>query len=191
MARLTALALVAAALSSVAAVSTQAASRGPHTVLHYGDSLTVGTAVYLPAFLRGWAIRESASVSRHTSEGPAGVRALGSSLPRVIVISLGANDDPSAVSRFAADVRRITAAAGARRCVIWSTIVRPPYDGVSYEGYNAVLRRAARSTSNLRVFDWDALARANPQWFGSDGVHPTAEGYRARAAGIARIVKAC
>jgi lysophospholipase L1-like esterase len=191
MGRLTVLALTAAALSLGVAQPTRAASSAPRTVLHYGDSLTVGTGVYLSSFLPGWSIIESASISRHADEGPGAVRSLSSSLPRVLVISLGANDDPGAVAAFAADVRHIATTAGDGRCVIWSTVVRPPYNGVSYEGYNRVLRRTALKYANFRVFDWQALARTHPRWFGSDGVHPTAAGYRARAAAVARLVKSC
>ena len=160
-------------------------------MLHYGDSLTVGTGLYLSTFLPGWSITQSASISRHADEGPAAVRALSSALPRVLVISLGANDDPGAVGAFAERRAPHRATAGRDRCVIWSTVVRPPYNGVSYEGYNRVLRRAAARYANFRVFDWQALAEAHPQWFGSDGVHPTAAGYRARAAALARLVRSC
>jgi lysophospholipase L1-like esterase len=159
------------------------------SVLHYGDSLAVGTGLFLPHYLRGWTIRQTASVSLHAD---AGSRTLASSaLPHVVVISLGTNDDPGAVTAFALDVRAVIRAAGPARCVIWSTVVRPPYNGVSYDGYNDVLRRAARTYDNFHVFDWQALARANPRWFGSDGVHPSMTGYRARAAALARLIKAC
>lgn len=183
--------LTAAALLLVSATPVRAASGAPRTVLHYGDSLTIGTGIYLSSFLPGWSITQSASISRHADEGPPAVRTLSSGLPRVLVISLGANDDPGAVAGFAADVRRIATTAGRSRCVIWSTVVRPPYNGVSYEGYNRVLRRAARAHTNFRVFDWQALAKTHPRWFGSDGVHPAAEGYRARAAALARLVRSC
>ena len=59
------------------------------------------------------------------------------------------------------------------------------------EGFNAVLRELDRRSGVLRVFDWAALARAHPAWFGPDGVHSTAAGYRARAAGVARLARAC
>lgn len=191
MGRLTAIALAAVVLPLAFVAPTEAASGGQRTVLHYGDSLTVGTGVYLASFLPGWSITQSASISRHADEGPAAVRALSSSLPRVLVISLGANDDPGAVAAFALDVRRIASTAGSGRCVIWSTVVRPPYNGVSYEGYNRVLRRAETRYANFQVFDWQVLAKAHPRWFGGDGVHPTAKGYRARAAALAKLVKAC
>jgi lysophospholipase L1-like esterase len=109
----------------------------------------------------------------------------------VIVVSAGTNDDPGRVSGFARIVRQTLAVAGPTRCVVWSTIVRPPYRGVSYSGYNRVLEGIARNRANLRVFDWVSMARAHPAWFGADGVHPTATGYRARAAAIARLVRGC
>ncbi len=189
--RLTVLALSAATMSLAVVMPAPAAAGAPRTVLHYGDSLTVGTALYLSSYLPGWSIVESASISRHADEGPRAMHSLSSSLPRVLVISLGTNDDPGAVDAFAVDVRRIAATAGRSRCVIWSTIVRPPYNGVSYEAYNRVLRRASSRYANFRVFDWKALAQTHPEWFGSDGVHPTAAGYRARAAALARLVKSC
>jgi lysophospholipase L1-like esterase len=75
--------------------------------------------------------------------------------------------------------------------VIWSTINRPPYNGVAYDGYNRAIAAVARAHPNLHVFDWAAMARAHPQWFGPDGVHPTNTGYRARAAALARLIKSC
>ena len=109
----------------------------------------------------------------------------------MIVVSAGTNDDPGRVSRFARVVREALAAAGPRRCVVWATIVRPPYQGVSYEGYNRALVAIARTHANLRVLDWAAMARDHPSWFGRDGVHPTMNGYRARAAATARLVQRC
>ena len=191
MGRLAIVLLTAVALSLSAVLPSWAAEGAPRTVLHYGDSLTIGTGIYLPAFLPGWSITQSAATSRHAGDGPQAVRSLSSSLPRVLVISLGTNDDPSAVGAFAADVRRVALVARGRRCVIWSTVARPPYNGVSYDGYNRVLRNAAVTFANFRVFDWQAVARTHPWWFGSDGVHPTAEGYRARASALAKLVRSC
>jgi lysophospholipase L1-like esterase len=185
-----ALALVLAA--AVAALAgTTAAPAASRSVLLYGDSLAVGTGIYLPGFLRGWSVSQSSDVSRHTSSVSDGLRAYGSTLPRVLVISLGANDDPGAVSWFARYVRDTVRVAGPTRCVIWANVLRPPYNGVSYDGYNRVLRAADARYRTLRVFDWVAMAHAHPSWFGGDGVHPTAIGYRARAQALARMVRAC
>lgn len=184
-------ALAAALAALVVALPAGAAPGGSRNVLEYGDSLAIGTALYLPSYLPGWTLQESTSVSRHAADGPAAIRAWGASLPRVIAVSLGTNDDPGAVSSFSGYVREIVRSAGPGRCVIWATVVRPAYKGVSYEGYNAVLRRAARTYGNLRLLDWQAHARAHPRWFGADGVHPSATGYKARAAALARLIKSC
>ncbi len=179
------------ALACALAAASPAPSAGSRDVLSYGDSLSVGTDLFLGAYLRGWDVHTSAAISRHASDVPEALRGFGGSLPRVIVVSAGTNDDPGRVSRFARIVRETLAVAGPHRCVVWSTIVRPPYAGVSYDGYNRALETIARSRGNLRVFDWAGMARAHPSWFGSDGVHPTATGYRVRAAAIARIVRGC
>ena len=179
------------ALGCALLAAAPALAAGNRNVLSYGDSLSVGTDLYLGGYLHGWNVRSSASISRHASDVPAALRSLGPALPRVIVVSAGTNDDPGRVSGFARVVRDTLAVAGPKRCVVWSTIVRPPYAGVSYDGYNRALAAIARHRANLRVFDWVAMAHAHPSWFGSDGVHPTATGYRVRAAAIARLVRGC
>jgi lysophospholipase L1-like esterase len=185
------LAALVCALACAVIASAPAAAAGNRTVLSYGDSLSVGTDLFLGGVLRGWSVRSEAVISRHASDVPPALRAFGSSLPRVIVVSAGTNDDPGRVSGFARVVREALAVAGPHRCVIWATVVRPPYRGVSYDGYNRALIAIARTHRNLRVLDWAAMARAHPTWFGRDGVHPTMTGYRARAAATARLVRAC
>ncbi len=180
---------LSAILASASAADASGDAVRGRSLLHFGDSLAVGTGIYLPSFLKGWAVTQSYDVSRHASSGPPGIRAFGNTLPRVIVVSLGANDSPSGVSAFEHDVEAVLRAAGSQRCVVWSTIVRPPYNGVSYDGLNAVLRRLDARRRNLVVFDWAKLAARNPQWFGNDGVHPSATGYRIRASAIAHLVR--
>lgn len=182
-------ALLLAAIVCALAAAAQSPAAGSRTVLHYGDSLAVGTELFLDRYLPGWKVRAEAEVSLHADDVPRRLRALGASLPRVVVVSAGTNDDPGAVSRFSSVVRQTVAAAGPERCVVWSTIARPPYRGVSYAGYNRALRAAARRHANLLVLDWAAMASAHPRWFGADGVHPSMQGYRARAAATARLVR--
>ena len=71
-----------------------------HSVLHYGDSLAVGTGLFLPHYLPRL---DDPPVGRtsavHADEGSRTL-ALRSTLPHVIVISLGTNDDPGAVTAF-------------------------------------------------------------------------------------------
>lgn len=158
-----------------------------------GDSLAVGTGWYLSTYLPGWTLRSTAVVSRHAAQGVSSIeeRAREGLLERVVVVDLGTNDDPSAVSSFRGYVLGVLRAAGPSRCVIWSTINRPPYGGVSYSGYNAVLKSLDARYRNLHVFDWAGLAAAHPEWFGPDGVHPTNAGYHARATGLAWLIKRC
>jgi len=181
--------VVLGALVCASAFSLPAAGSGNRTVLHYGDSLAVGTDLYLDRYLADWTLRSSTDVSRHAADAPSALAALGPSLPRVVVLSVGTNDDPGAVSDFRRIVRQTVAVAGPSRCVVWATIVRPPYRGVPYSGYNQVLRTAAAQHANLVVLDWAAMARTHPGWFGADGVHPSMSGYRARAAATARLVR--
>ena len=189
--RASALLFIAVACLLAASTPAPAGAAGQRTVLNYGDSLAVGTQLYLGEYLGGWRVRAETEVSRHATDVPGALRSLGTALPRVVVVSAGTNDDPGTVSRFARTVRETVAVAGSGRCVVWATVVRPPYAGVSYAGYNRALRAIAKHHPTLHVLEWDAMARAHPSWFGSDGVHPSMTGYRERAKATARLVKRC
>jgi NADH:ubiquinone oxidoreductase subunit len=156
-----------------------------------GDSLAEGTRPYIPRELRRWSVTQSTAISRHASEGASVLRAYGRSLPRVVHVSLGTNDDPRQVSSFRAAIRAVMDMAGPRRCVVWTNIVRPPVAGASYAGYNHALAEESRGRENLRVVNWRRMVRENPQWLAGDGVHVSAEGYQARAHAIARSVRRC
>jgi len=82
-------------------------------------------------------------------------------------------------------------AAGPSRCVVWSNIVRPPYAGVSYAGYNRVLERLSYSRPNLTVVDWAGITQGQSGLLGSDGIHASAEGDAVRAQAIASAIRSC
>jgi len=189
-ARLAALLALAAVLAPAGPAAGRASATATSRLYLDGDSLALGTGLFLPRYLPGWRIEQQVDVSRHAYQGAAAIEARRRSLPRVVVVNLGTNDDPRGVHEFASDVRRVVRAAGPGRCVVWATIVRPPYAGVSYEGLNRVLFAAARRWPGFHVFDWRGLARAHPGWFGADGVHPSIAGYRLRARALARFVRA-
>jgi lysophospholipase L1-like esterase len=155
-----------------------------------GDSLAVGTEPYFPRALPGWTIRTSASISRHAFEGPGVLRAAGS-LPRVIAVSLGTNDDPRQVEGFRSAIRETMAVVGAGRCVVWATILRPPVAGASYTDFNQALKAEARARPNLKVVRWRKLVGRHPEWLGADGVHVSTAGYVARAHVFARKIHRC
>jgi lysophospholipase L1-like esterase len=185
MRRTSALALV---LLLAAPASAQALS---HRLLVNGDSLAVGTKPYIPKELDGWKVTQSASVSRHATQGADVMRSYGHSLPRVIHVSLGTNDDPNDVDGFRSAIRDVMRVAGSHRCVVWTNIVRPPAAGASYAGYNRALGQEARRRDNLRVVNWVRMVREHPEWLVGDGVHVNADGYKARAKAVARSVRRC
>ena len=182
-----ALALLAAGLALMPAAATAA----ERSLLVNGDSLADGTRPYIPPELPGWRVKQSTKVSRHAYEGDDVMRRYGSRLPRVVHISLGTNDDPGDVDGFRRAIADVMKVAGARRCVVWANIVRPPYRGVSYRGYNRALADESSRRDNLRVLNWVRMVRAHPEWLADDGVHVSAEGYRARAKAVARAVRRC
>jgi hypothetical protein len=180
--------LIALVVLLAAPASADAASR---RLLVNGDSLAVGTKPYIPRELKGWKVKQSTAVSRHAYEGADVMRSYGASLAPVVHVSLGTNDDPHQVEVFRAAVGEIMDVAGAERCVVWTNIVRPPVAGTSYDGYNRALAREARARDNLRIVNWARMVRRNPGWLADDGVHVSAEGYRARARAVARQVRRC
>jgi lysophospholipase L1-like esterase len=163
---------------------------GPGTLLVVGDSLAVGTSPHLAGALPGWRIQELARTSKPTAEGVAEVTQRSGRLPGVIAVSLGTNDDPSAVDTYEGQVLTVLDAAGPG-CVVWANIVRPPYAGVSYAGYNRVLARLAATHPNLRLVDWAGMTTADPSLLADDGVHATTAGYAARARAYAEAVRSC
>jgi lysophospholipase L1-like esterase len=186
------LALLLATLLLVALASLAAdAKSAVRTIYVDGDSIAYGTDLFLPDYLRGWTIHSAVDVSRHTYQGVASIEALeqAGGLPYVVLVNLGTNDDPRTVRLFHSYVQRVVRAAGPERCVIWATIIRPPYGGASYDGLNNVLLRTAAHTDSFHVFDWRTLARTHPAWFGTDGVHPSIQGYRVRAQRLATFIR--
>ena len=75
------------------------APASPGRALVVGDSLAEGVEPHLGDFLPGWRIATSAYTGRPTSDGVAEITGKGS-LPPVLIVSLGTNDDPSAVSEI-------------------------------------------------------------------------------------------
>jgi hypothetical protein len=168
-----------------------AAGAAERRLLVNGDSLAEGTRPYIPGELPEWRVRQSTEVSRHASEGADVMRRYGRSLARVIHVSLGTNDDPGQTGAFRAAIGAVMDVAGEGRCVVWANIVRPPYRGVSYRGYNRVLALEDERRDNLLVLNWVRMVRRHPGWLADDGVHVSAEGYRERARAAARLVRRC
>ncbi len=184
--------LLAALAGESTATARAGAPSSSHVVLDLGDSLSVGTAPYLHRRLRAYRFVVLTDVGLHAYDVASIVSERRATLPHVVVVSAGTNDDPRIVSTFSRAVSKVLAVAGSERCVVWPTIVRPPANGASYDGLNRVLGRLAERHRNLVLVDWAGLVQRHPKWLSSDGVHPGVMGYRARAAAIASaIVSRC
>ena len=174
-------ATVLAGVLSLAASTSPGASAPPaqRALLLVGDSLSVGTGPYLRSQLRDYRIDRRHGIGLRTDAVAVIVEARRASLPPVLVVSAGTNDEPSPVSAFSRPLTRILAATGRSRCVIWPTIARPPVARVTYDGLNGALARAAARHANLVLVDWVGMVQRHPEWLRADGVHVTVEGYRA------------
>jgi lysophospholipase L1-like esterase len=145
-----------------------------------GDSLTVGTARYLPAELKkqgctlAWA---DGVVSRTTAQGVLAlqIRHSREELPAVLVVGLGTNDRYQQAA-FAGHIDTIMGLA-AGRPVVWVEIAHRPISA----NLNRILRTKAQQHRNLRVMDWNERYWAEPTWRATDDVHATPAGYLARA----------
>jgi lysophospholipase L1-like esterase len=161
----------------------------PRSVLDLGDSLSVGTDPHLRKRLHGYRIERLYDVGLHAYDAATVVSRSRASLPSVLVVSAGTNDDPRMVSTFARAVADVLRAAGTERCVVWPTISRPPAVGASYDRLNRALARTAARNGNLVLVDWVGMLRRHPEWVSRDRVHVGLAGYRARATAIAAAVK--
>jgi hypothetical protein len=156
-----------------------------------GDSLAVGTEPFLPGLLGGWSVTTDALKSRPLNAGMARLAAVQGSVT-VLAFSLFTNDGPGNLAALEVAVRRSLARQGGDGCVVWATIVRPPYNGVSYAAANRLLAALAREhPGRLMLADWAAAVEAHPEWLAGDGVHATPAGYAGRARLYARAARSC
>ncbi len=151
-------------------------------ILLFGDSLALGLADLLPSLLPTRPVTVEAEVGRGSTTARYVLDALYAPTPSTWVVSLGTNDYDDLV--LSANVDALMADAGRRRCVLWFDVWRPGSD----EGVNAVLEAAAARYDNLHVVPWNALAAQHPEWFSGTDVHPSTEGYAARAQQAATAV---
>jgi hypothetical protein len=179
-----------------AASATPAPTAPPTTAVRrfvlVGDSLAEGIEPLMAAQLPGWVVRSDALTSRPLAVGMRIVAGLDLSTRTVLAISLFTNDDPRSVGALEAAVRTSVQRVGPHGCAIWATIVRPPYNGVSYNGANVRLMALQRALGGrLLIVPWAQQVARHPQLIGGDGVHGTPAGYRARAQMYAQAARAC
>jgi len=162
----------------------------PHDVLVIGDSLAVGMEDAMRAALPGWRVRTDARIGRPLAEGMRHLAA--QRAPAIVALSLFTNDDPGNTAALARAVR--ATASRPRGCAVWATIVRPPYNGVSYAAANEVLTGLAadlKLAGSLQLVDWRGAVAQSSGHVARDGVHGTPAGYRALGRLYAGAIRAC
>jgi hypothetical protein len=185
------LTLAVLALLAVAAPAAFAQAPPPHLFV-IGDSLAYDNRPYLQQELPHWKIQSDFSFARLASETARDLRGRDRRqlLPPIIHVSSGSGDDPSRAGRFRRAVRRVMRVAGPQRCVVWANVWRLKLSEPTFNVINLVLAQEALTHPNLRVVDWHAMIAAHHDWL-VDLIHVNGEGNRARAAAVAREVRAC
>ena len=162
---------------------------GAEDVLVVGDSLEVGTGPHLKRELADREVEVHARTGRPSPEGLAVLRARLRPGHRVVVFDVGTNDDPARPQVLRASLSGALALAG-DRCLVISTVRRPPLNGVPVDGLNAEIERL-RAEFNVIVADWRGFTEERPGLMAPDGVHATPEGYVQRAGLVANAVELC
>ena len=156
-------------------------------MLVIGDSLMVGTAPYLRGALGSVPLEIDAQKSRPSS---AGLAVLAEKLRPdhgTVVFDLGTND--LSASTLASNLASARQLAG-DRCMVVSTIARPPIRGVAASSLNQVVEQFAAQGA-VQVADWRAAVAVTPGALGSDHVHATGQGYALRASLLAEAIQSC
>ncbi len=140
-----------------------------------GDSVMLDAQPDLQSDIPG--IDVEAVVSRQWDDGVALVQAMrvAGTLGSIVVIDLGTNG-PVDLAQFQ---QMMSAAAGASVVVFVTVHLPPSYSW--WQSVNATLQQGVPMYANARIADFNALADANPQWFGPDGVHMPIGGTGAQA----------
>ncbi len=139
-----------------------------------GDSVMLGARSILKR--RGFTV--NAAVSRQSYSAPGMVRRKGDRLPENVVVHLGTNG-----TFPLSTCRKLVKNAGPSRNVFLVTVSVPR----SWEkSNNRTIRACADSfpAGRVTVIDWNAAARAHPQWLYSDRTHLRPAG----AKGFARLI---
>jgi hypothetical protein len=178
---------------SALAVAAHAAPAAAPRVTVFGDSAATAMA-YDPdakkVLARGIDLRLEVAACRRVGETSCpydGVRPpnvidrateLGRELGPVVVVIVGYNDYESTYAEKIEAALSAFRRAGVGR-VLWATLRA---ERQSYLSMNEAIVAAARKHPEMAVLDWNAAARARPEWLQPDGIHLTPAGANGMAA---------
>ncbi|MCR5214344.1 MAG: hypothetical protein K6E10_07990 [Eubacterium sp.] len=168
-----------AADSSTTDTSTTDTSAGESTgstggVTLIGDSLSVGAKSAFEGLCSGATV--DAEVGRQMSAAFSIVESMkaSGSLGDKVIIELGTNGTFSTT-----DGQSLIDSIGSDRQIYWVNTYGPSLDW--YADVNSVISTLAAANSNVTMVDWASVGQAHPEYFASDGIHMSNEGYSAFA----------
>ena len=182
--------LAVAATAGLTALGVGDAAAQSGGVLVVGDSLEVGTGPHLRRELGSMPLTIDARKSRPSSVGLGVLREKLRPGHRVVVFDLGVNDDPSQPAALARVLQAVRRTVG-DRCLVVSTLSRPPLGGVRIDGMNRAITDFVAATPDAQLFDWHDASTAEPGLLGPDGLHPGPAGYATRARLLAGVIESC
>jgi hypothetical protein len=102
------------------------------------------------------------------------------------VVALGTNDAASTSSPDDPTRIKLIMTEIGNDKVLWVNVwvdskQRPEYSVRASVEWNALLIRTMKSYKNAKIFDWATIAKSNPGWFISDGIHYNSIGAKQRS----------
>ena len=193
---------IGVALVAGCAVADASSPRPPSSkprVTVVGDSLTVlGHDQITSALDPGWLVTIDAFPGRTTGTQLAELAFAARRDEAATIISLGTNDALGvAYGRLSLDQARADISSAldlfGDRCVVWVIPDRDPERhgvGAGAE-IDSLVRSQAAGRPNVHIADLAAVLGDHPEYFATDHVHLTADGYRALARLMAETVATC
>jgi hypothetical protein len=94
------------------------------------------------------------------------------SIGKIVVVDVGYNDTPAHYGQDLDTVMRALDDIGVET-VVWLTLRDPEH---VYRPANKAIRISRKEWPNVVIADWNRYSAGHPEWFGEDGIHPTALG---------------
>lgn len=152
-------------------------------VVVIGDSLTVGMTPYWPTDSVALQANFDAQIGRPLRSAQSIVARYDLAADSY-VLALGTNDCMTELNeqQIRALINATTKPIRYKPVLVLTLGEHGPIRSCA-QRFNAVLRQLSNSSQNLKLGDWQALARDHPEWYGAkgDGIHLTGQGYQARA----------
>lgn len=149
--------------------------------LTYGENTAGGQAAAYRS--RGMQLAVDATVGRFADRGVAVLRQAGK-LPPKVVFALGTNDSCYLYTTYPALLEQARAVTAGSKLVVVTLYSRKCS---RHKLLNAQIHAFAHRHPEVVVAEWGAELARNQNWMLSDGVHLTADGYRARARFVASV----